>query len=345
MGELAKSGILGGRKVPLEGVLALNTKPRTGKFSLECIRRAGFQNISQKIIDREVLEEEEIAALLFEAPMPVLLKLVELRFGSNLRRIEPRPMVILPLSRLLRDNGKQAVSVYASAFLRSLEYKKLRVILDHVSVEALNAGLLEVINDVANCRSGLCLAGPSVDEVSRSLRPVSLAEVNSRSYSGTKKLLLDLRQAGVDELRASTRRASLNFLVDTEFPVSLRTNLDQFSSFDLLAKELFEINQATQEGMQIDIWSPGYSGDCNLKLTPAIRDLNLLRALAVGACCLLDIPWRRASTLHLSLEAVEFARYCGANEFGYGAVDTATADFLSIAHFNTLSNVVFGSAV
>jgi 2-iminoacetate synthase ThiH len=65
-------------------------------------------------------------------------------------------------------------------------------------------------------------------------------------------------------------------------------------------------------------------------------NFQLLRTLAVGSLCLAAIPNRRASTRYLTMEAIHIARYCGANDFGFGAVNELTARTMQLEKLDRL---------
>ncbi|MCB0337797.1 MAG: hypothetical protein KDD62_15880, partial [Bdellovibrionales bacterium] len=81
MGKLAKIGIFGGKKVPVEGLEIAVPQPQyktLNTFELASFESFGMRELAEKLLDGTVLDVSDIERLLTEAPFSSLLKLVEL---------------------------------------------------------------------------------------------------------------------------------------------------------------------------------------------------------------------------------------------------------------------------
>src|SRR5690606_27921752 len=114
-------------------------------------------------------------------------------------------------------------------------------------------------------------------------------------------------------------------LHDRGFPNCLVTDISQFRTAGQLALALYRINQLSGPQHAIDVWVPGTGSPTMGASSPVLQDMRILRALAVGSICLNNVPHKRASSRRLSLEAINLARHCGANDLGYGAIDAETS--------------------
>ena len=105
------------------------------------------------------------------------------------------------------------------------------------------------------------------------------------------------------------------------------------------------MQQLTGLGQDIDLWCPACSGRgsrraLGCEATEGAANLTLLRFLAIGTICLPYVPWRRASSAHFSLEALNLARYFGANDFGFGAANEEAETVLSLKRLDLVRAAV-----
>ena len=112
-----------------------------------------------------------------------------------------------------------------------------------------------------------------------------------------------------------------------------------FSTNREFARELYRINTLSGRNQHVQLWVPEIRGDRELRKRTPLADIAILRALAVASVALPQVPFRRASTRELSVDAFSFSRLCGANELGVGAVDETTARALDFQQYTDLLNV------
>ena len=70
-----------------------------------------------------------------------------------------------------------------------------------------------------------------------------------------------------------------------------------------------------------------------------VFDYQLLRILAVGSLCLMNVPLIRASSRNFTVSTLHMAPYFGANDLGFGAFDEITADRLKLQPITQLEQV------
>ncbi len=451
MGEVARLGISGGRAVPIESLLDdAEHKNRVINFvvqlceeydrlkliapSLVMTRYSAsvgpvkFSDVAAAIVDREPLDDLMARRLLGDAPLPLLMKLVELHRCVQWREppadesgeratghvLSPRPIVMVPLERwiwqelerypsndsaLLTSESEWRVIRKAISFLDSVEHHTVRVIFDDIPWERLLqerrgahgcSYLARMLSEIAECREGLVLHGPSVEHlVSCVWRADAFkGEILDEDMARADHLIRDLeiilqtlKTLGFSGLRSASSLEAMKLVRDMDvargdagsdpfgngFGQSLITFVDKFSSCDELVVELCAISQIAREKGGLQVWVPGWSnGELRLSgfrprrphrlvcggqddvegvpsslkqdicITHAARDYRLLRVLAVGSLFLNNVPYKRASSRFLSLEGLQMAYACGANEFGFGAYDHSTAQSLQLHHLDDL---------
>lgn len=327
MGSLARYGIIGGAKVAVRDIGCLPVPIRTNDFAAEALRTLGFDPVRQKIEAGIRLDPSEIEALVLRAPLSVLMKLVEI--GRQVTpHVEPTPIVAVSLAPGALNDGLNG--------LRRIEHPVIEVLLQDIQLEDLGAGLEERVSAVARSRSGLTIVGPTAEDIldwihahgrcSRVLHDLTLGEIVTR-----------LRHAGIDRLRACRDVAALAAVSSVGFRQSFCTALDTLATPRDIAEHLHAIDTFSRADGLLSVWFPGFSQTCRtFPLTGAALDLLMLRMLALGTVCLPKVPRRRASSRYLSLEGFSVAHLCGANDFGFGALDDITRDVLQLKKLGAL---------
>ncbi len=333
MGKLAQSAILGGKRVPLEQLPAVQDEHIGSAFLWKAFERSGIRDIAEKIFYCQPLLEDDITRLLEGTSLPVLMKLVELQGEHEV--IEPVPVLCVPFARWCQESTLQAAIARLSTIPQMVPYTDCRVVFDSFEYHLWNVDFFEQMVTLKQEHSSLSFVGPSIEEVlgwlkSRGVESTSLLTLKLRA------ILHKLRGVGFSRLKATASSASVRVLIDAGFPVSLRTPIDIFPTNRELARELYRINSLSGVNQHIQLWVPEIRGDQGLQKRSPLGDIALLRALAVASVALPQVPFRRASSRELSVEAFAFSRLCGANEFGVGAVDEMTAHTLEFQFYKDL---------
>jgi hypothetical protein len=341
MGSIARIGIFSGKPVPVGDIPGHRSPAVLSEFARACLGRFGFARIAERVALGQSLTVRDVEMLLSKASLPVLMKLVEIRHRTEEWK-PPLPLVVLPLSNWTSRFSSTRVLELSQDLLRSIRHKNLRVVIDRIQYDQLDADLVALLKEISSCRPGMTLVGPSVDDV--------LAWAVSVSGTGEpldlrrlERMLHRLREAGLGRLMPSTMADVLSTVRAAGFPASLVTNVADFESPLELAKELLRVNEVASQ-MQIDVWVPGFEltqrARSNQQLARSAVDFELLRVLAVGTLCMDSVPYRRVSTRYFSVDAIQFARYCGANDFGFGAVNELTAKAMHLERLDRLKRAV-----
>lgn len=341
MGSIAKLGIVSGKLVPISDVPGHRAPAPLTEFSRACLSRFGFARIADRIADGLSLGVRDVEMLLSKASLPVLMKLVEIRHGAD-ECVEPLPLVVLPLSTWVSRYCPTQILELSQGLLRSIGHKQLRVVIDEIDYSKLDGELFAVLREISTCRPGVTLVGPSVDDVV-SWVVSAASRGDDRELGKFEKLLHRLREAGVGRLQPSSVVDVLKTVREAGFPASLVTNVTEFTSALDLSKELLRVNDIAKQ-QPIDVWVPGYSAGAVSASSRSSMDFRLLRVLAVGTLCMDAVPYRRASTRFFSVNAIQFSRFCGANDFGFGAVNEITAQAMHLEKLERLREAI-GSEV
>jgi len=329
MGKLARIGIALGQAVPVEGILSLRMPSEIDGVTRLALKHFGFDRIAEKVIAGRPLSVEDAEQVATHATLPVLLKLVELKRVSH-DVVEPLPAVLLPVRRWLTRFGIPRTVELALQTLEHLPYPRMRVSLEWPDFAAFTE-TLEIVKAIATVRKGLVFVGPSLEEVVSALRSSCGSVPVDDQHRAVEAALHAMREAGFQHLRATESRRTIKFLTEHGFPGCLISEVDRDPSARGLVHELCEIRRLIGDGVYVETWCPGVS-----KQVAGYTDLLLLRALALGTLFLDEVPFRRASSRFFSAEGFEFARMCGANDFGFGAVDQRTARFLGLQSLRVL---------
>lgn len=331
MGKLARFGIAGGERVSVRTLGCLPVPIPTDEFVERAIRELGFDSIRARVVARQSLEVPAVEELLLRAPLAVLMKLVE--FGAQATaRVAPTPIVAVSLS------GEEPISPVD--YLVQIEHPAVEVLLDRMNLDELGDGLEARIAAIAGARAGLTLVGPAAEDIllwlqmrgrsSRKLHNLTLSDVVRR-----------LRDAGVNRLRACRDISALTEVNAVGIGQSFCTAIDRFLKPRLLAEHLVSIDALSKREGLVNVWFPGFSRTCqNYPLAGAALDLLMLRMLAVGTIALPAITRRRASSRYMSIEAFKVAHLCGANDFGFGAIDGPTEHTLQLKQFDDLQKAL-----
>ncbi len=339
MGSLAKFGIIGGKAVLLDSVPGLGRSQSKEDFARSCLAKFGFSRIADRVAAGLPLNMRDIEMLLTKASLPVLMKLVELGHPGE-EVTPPEPLVMLPLSSWSARYQPTEILELSQGLLKGIRHKNVRVVIDEIDYDKLDGELFEVLREISACRPGITMVGPSVDDLVTWM--VSSASRQSEGESPRfENVLHRLKDAGLERMMPSSVVDVLKTVREAGMPASLMTNVLGFSTPLELAKELMHVNEIAQQ-LPIDCWMPGFDESKLPARMPdrGTLDFQLLRLLAVGSLCLPSIPYRRASTRYFSMEAIQFSRHCGANDFGFGAVNEMTARTMHLERIDRLRRAV-----
>ncbi|MBX7143867.1 MAG: hypothetical protein K1X79_05400 [Oligoflexia bacterium] len=335
MGKLARLGIFGGMKLPVEGVIGAGTR-ELSPFARKNLGRYGLARIGERLIERVPLSTQDIESLYSSAPLPVLMKLVEYCRPVQVR--EPQPLLVLPVAEWLKRHSHTDIVELSTSKLQSVPYPRLSVVVDAGGDKEgqIEGALLPEI--AAACPGHQINFLRGEDFVSLLLASRVRLEKGPTTKNFLAPIVAELRTQQVDPYAPGAQPALVRAYAERGMAASVFTNLAAFKSSASLARELFRLHELSLD-QAIELWVPSYETKTR-RPEPAhikgARDYQLLRLLAVGSLALPHIPYRNASTRYFSLDAVPLARLCGANDLGFGAVDDFSARVMRIEHLERL---------
>lgn len=335
MGELARSGIQFGRKVPVEGLVECPVPRQLSEFSKKCLGAFGFATIASRIAEGESLRYEDILVLLEKAPLSVLLKLYELT-GESPADPVMIPVGFLPLHQLYQQ-GREALWEKVSEYLEAFPFAAGKICVsidDFLTVEECYG---EVLGRWISKYPSLTPVAPSLEAVLQYLTSGGTSSNQHRIYT-LERVLGQLGQIGFRDCRECSYRGGAKMLHSAGFDVSLVTGIDRFRSSPQLARELYRIQQMTQDEHLISRWSPGIYNRPGQKDPGATLDFFVLRVLVIGALAIQGVRRRWISSRYLMPETVEFVSRAGANDAVWAAIDQSSAEILKLHPIDSLSS-------
>lgn len=342
MGALARLGIRNGKKVPLADLPAVGRAQQLSPFVRACFGRYGFARVAERILDRHPLSSKDIEALLVRAPLPVLMKLVELKgVPENVR--SPQPLLVLPLSTWVAESGAEDAREKADKMIAQFAAVQPRIVLDLLSASESHFAVMSVAGSLMQKNAQHVFVGPTVDELISWVLAMPSRDPQGRLKTPQlEEVLSEIKRLGLHRLRPCSVVEVAPTVQAAGFPLSILTNLLEFESSGDLARELFRVHELSLE-QSLEVWMPGFeTRDPRPRAGAerAVREQQLLRLLAVGALTLSKVPFFRASSRYFSIDALRMASRFGANDFGFGAVNVLSARLLKIESYDTLRKVL-----
>ncbi|RMG44052.1 MAG: hypothetical protein D6719_02725 [Candidatus Dadabacteria bacterium] len=331
MGNIAKFGIIAGKKVDLNKFETSLIEGKLNPFIERCLKEYHALDIGHKVLSGERLTTDEMKFLVEKASTGLLLKLIELCPG-RLRELRlPQPILVLPLSSWLWECSE--LELIERSFKRIAECASSRpaVLVDQIPFERLKTSITRLFSEIRQRFGPVKILGSSVGEImgTRAGGSGSLPDdlVVSR--------LIQLKEAGLSGVLGTAATERLHLLKEVGLTYAVRTNLDLISSDQEIVDVLKHLREVMDRDRTLDLWIPSL-----LERGSAAAELRVLRVAAIGAIVLDKIRFIRATSVALSLEGMRMAKRFGANDFGYGAVDDFTADALGIDRIERLREVL-----
>lgn len=336
MGKLARVGIVQGKLVALEQVRRQGSLCLADRFWRKIFEKSGLLEVAERVAQAEELNRSQLIHLVQEATLPILMKLVSLN-NRRERIVHPQPIIYLPIADWLTSSGLHNSIDLALKNLSQFTLTDLRVAVDRFNVSLLNRGILRVLKEVMRKRPGLQWVGPSLESIIQEMqKDVGISEeVDARDVD---HLLWQMRQAGVTRLRPSRRQYYHALLEEPGLQQGVVTDLDVGHDANSIIEELLAVDALALNAGCIDLWMPGrFSITSGLRKKSGASDVELLRYLAIGSLVLRNVKYIRATTCYFSLQAVKLAPHYGANDLGFGALDTTTALSLDLEPIEQLT--------
>jgi len=156
MGRLAKTGIVRGKRVPVEGLVTSSDGPVLDEFSRKCLGSFGFARIADKVLHGSDLTVDEIDILIAKASVPVLMKLTQIKQPEEVE-LHAVPVTMLPLESWLDHDHPDTVCRRAIEHLQSIPYSDLRVVIELNDFSDLEHLWPEILTEIKKSRSDVTL--------------------------------------------------------------------------------------------------------------------------------------------------------------------------------------------
>jgi len=246
------------------------------------------------------------------------------------------PAVLLPLRNWMNFGVSISdILEQATDFLCSIPHCNIQVAFDDTPLDELLSVEGEFYKQIANCRDGLILVGPSIEEIERSAHGDL---IQKDEYID--RVLQRLCDLNFKRLRATYQTKYLHHTKRHNLTNCLVTPVDQFNDEHSLSHELYRIRELSCNPGLIDCWSPGVlNSSSQTWLEKSATDFHLLRILAIGSLVLEKVPLIRASSVHFSLDTIHLAAHLGANDLGFGAFDQLTQETLRLQPLGDLKRI------
>lgn len=296
---------------------------RLDDLTTRMLSQHGFLGIARKVVLSEPLDGSDVLHLFRSASLPILMKLVSLRPNKTELR-EPRPTLVLPWSFFLSNHDLDEALQMSVSFLQHLPHPELEFVFDYFDVDALDQGFSEVLLKLTQARPGITLIGPKPEEIVSWIARRGLAKTDEQCLTQLQRIFELCKASGIRRLRSSEFKPGLKLAHEVGLRVSLNTDIASFKNYEELTDEFETVRELAAE-IGLEVWGAFASKAKNSVLT-----FNAVRALGIGALLFDKIKYIRAPTSFFPEECLPLAFYCGANDFGTGAIDAPTQQLLNL---------------
>ncbi len=325
---------------------SLLLREKAGDFAYSRLEREDLTQLATLIFNGEELPLRDVERIAREISLPMLAKLVQIqRLGrafQSAKRLEVRirPVCFLPLASLLEEGGKEFALDLCTSYLRELD-KNLTLAQDILMAVDRWHGLFATddflsslfsLSHLDGARNRFAILGPSTFELDQ------IAEMHSLS-----ELLTRLRLAGVTTIEGGSDLELHEFSVRRGFAVAVGQQLaNNNGSWDRFWREVLHLRTRLVPSGALQVWFPWSSTPLDRSENSAESPLGeqTLRAVALGRLVLPEVPYIRSPLSLMGCKVSHVALEFGANDLGFGAVDSRTAERLQIERLSTVTNLV-----
>ncbi|MCB0354087.1 MAG: hypothetical protein KDD64_11200 [Bdellovibrionales bacterium] len=344
--KLAKRAVIGGKVVSLPSSLDGVPQVSTAAFFWNAVSRLGVRRTAEKILAKEALGFEDIEDLLAVVPLSILMKLVSLR-SETIGEVAsapklPLPALFLPVIRYSESRSPLELKEMLREVLAPLEGEPFEAYLDNPRSAQEWKRYFAIVEWLPELSRSIRVVAPSVSEM---VGGPSEHLLTRKVYSTHKivERLNRLREIGVTRLRSAQTLCDAEVMHRSGFAVSVSHTIEAHFGARRIAHELVRLNEFSRTVAPVQSWVPGFSRAQLRGQSPSVRDLTLLRVLAVGSVALTEVKYRRASNRHFSPFGLALAKMCGANDFGFAARDPFTASELDFLDMKEVLTAVHGT--
>ncbi|MCB0358453.1 MAG: hypothetical protein KDD44_02425 [Bdellovibrionales bacterium] len=321
-----------------------------GRFTRTCFAAERAEDFLEWISSDGDLTPAMLSRLAGDISLPLIGKIVELRQQVARDRRPPRirPVICVPLSGMIAEEGIERAAGKAAAYLRAVDEdvdleQAIGIAVDSWPSTRELPSLLECAQSMLSAqryRNRFFLLGPSATELKESLHsPKALAEA-----------LRMLAAAGVIGLEGGTDREVHRQAADA----GMRSSIGQVVQVDArgvltedFLAELYEWRRETRRARSYVSWFPWCREPLDVGRTVSQAPLGaaMLRAVALGSLALPDVLYVRAPITRLGEKVSHIALHFGANDLGFVAVDELSARRLGIAPYSAAARIVGTTAI
>lgn len=296
---------------------------RLDDLTSRMLSQLGFLGIARKIVSLQELEREEMLQMFNSASLPILMKLVSLLPNRPDLRI-PRSALVLPWSYFLSNHDFEEASEMSQNLIRNIPHQELECAFDFFDIGELYGNFGKSLIAISKARSGVCLVGPRPEDIMSWIARHKSPKTEEQCVEELRSILLRLKEIGIGRLRLSEFKLGVKIAGEVGLRTSLATDLSSFSSYTELVDEIESIRELSHQ-VGIEIWA-AFSRRAN----NAVAYFNAIRLMAIGRLVFERIEHVRAPSSFFPEECLRFAFYCGATDFGSGAIDLPTQQRLNV---------------
>lgn len=313
---------------------------------LRAIKDPQLVSIAKKVARKALLNEREAFAIT-QASLPVILKLIELSklTVSSEKHIRIRPLLCVPIGESLKSHNKEETLshclLYAEQATKGFtSEKEIYIVPDFWSGTHSIYDLLWVLSKLkenANDSFSLSPIGPSFLEC---------AQIQSNYDLTFEALLSALRNAQVPSLAGESSLDSLLQATKMGFDLALGQSLEISNSGDVnwekFIDTIFAYRTLLLKSGNIKSFRPLSNHPIDsVQVQPQAPLANtLFKAISIARLLLPEVPFIRAPLSIFGMKAAHVAVHYGANDFGFGALDTSSQEKLGLMLYKDVLEVI-----
>lgn len=345
---------------------AISLESLLGNFAFKRLGELGLLQLAEQIMERQSIDLGQ-AHLLFRTSLPVLGKLVELHCHTYQREIVKNPLQVvkplcyIPLAETLEKTGFVQTKSYFQMLLNEIYQtselnQPLYITIDRWWGTFDLPTLLELIFELTQNNGTSCFLplGPSTAEIKKLIKYSGKETVDEVI---TEEFFLTFTAAGINAIHGGIDFSIHSVLASIGFEVNLSQDLtkgrehalfgiqEQFNKGVLDIQEqrflnsIAYIRDSILGSGKLCSWSPWISAvlDSGANPVDSPLGLELLSRIALARLFLADVASIVAPIYLMGTRLSSAALFFGANDLGFAAIDSQTADQLGIPRLGDIS--------
>lgn len=335
-------------------------KRRVGAFAERCLAEARVSEIAEKLLIESPLTIAEAEHLANAVALPVLAKLIEVTRAVVPRGVGPlriRPVISLPVGQILVQDPTSALEK-CQQYLANLSEQlavpgPIALTVDSWVGDFRYQDVLTVLGQLAhftpNDNSFIPL-GPSTVEIKELCQRI---QFQGAAPETLRELLGEFQANGVASIEGGCDLVIHEVAGALGFQLSMGQSVEKgiVEASDKqrpinftrdFIETLFLIRSQLLPLRQVSVWFPWSQQILDRGSFCEDQPLGeqLLRAIALGRLLLPEVPFIRAPLSMLGAKVAHVATQFGANDLGFAAVDSQTAEVLGIARLSEVDKML-----